>query len=90
MIYGYNDTIHGTQEVNIERNPKTGAVVAVWFRCTMLPFIDKVVDLKRVKEMKEAYRDQPPRGILAIDFSNKSPPKEYEIRGLGLHPKDVA
>jgi len=31
--YGYDHTIHDSTGVNIERDTRTGAVVAVWFRC---------------------------------------------------------
>lgn len=87
MLYGHSDTIHGTQEVNVERDPETGGVIAVWFRCAMLPFTDQVVDAERMEEMKVGYQENPPRGILAIEFSKEPSPKEYELGGIGLYPK---
>lgn len=50
--YGDGRTIHGTQEVNVERHPETGQVVVVWFRCMRLPFTDKVCDLERAESLK--------------------------------------
>lgn len=50
--YGDNHTFHNCGEVNIERDPKTGEVVAVWFRCMMLPFTDDVCDTIRAEELK--------------------------------------
>lgn len=49
--YGDDRTIHGTTEVNVERHPKTGKVVAVWFRCMRLPFSDSVCAESRAEEM---------------------------------------
>jgi hypothetical protein len=92
MKYGHNRTIHGTQEVNIERDPETGAVVSVWFRCALLPFTDRVVDRNRAESMRDAYRTRP-RGILGIEFSEASAPDSetgYELRGIGMHPKEFA
>lgn len=36
-FYGGNGTIHSTGTVDVQLN-KNGDVVAVWFRCRMLPF----------------------------------------------------
>ena len=52
MIYGYSSTIHGTQHLHIET--RHGKVVAVWFRCCMIPFKQVFVDGDRAKEMSEA------------------------------------
>jgi hypothetical protein len=35
--YGWNGTIHGTEALDVEIGPD-GRVIAVWFRCQMLPF----------------------------------------------------
>jgi len=85
MLYGHDKTIHGTQEVNIERDPDTGEVIAVWFRCAILPFTDCVVSRERVHSMRQDYF---PRGILAIEFSDAPTPKEYVLRGIGVHPPE--
>lgn len=65
--YGYNKTIHRTTEVNIERDPRTGVVVAVWFRCMMLPFTDSTVDQERANEMRQAYQNGPVPKLVAVD-----------------------
>ena len=36
--YGDGGTIHGSTELNVEIDGKTGEVTAVWFRCLNLPF----------------------------------------------------
>ena len=36
--YGDGGTIHGTSRLDIEIDPATGEVTAVWFRCLNLPF----------------------------------------------------
>jgi hypothetical protein len=36
--YGDGGTIHGTGYLDIEIDPATGEVTAVWFRCLNLPF----------------------------------------------------
>ena len=36
--YGDGGTIHGTGHVDVELDPATGEVTAVWFRCLNLPF----------------------------------------------------
>lgn len=36
--YGDNNTIHDTNHIDISLDEK-GNVVAIWFRCQMLPFV---------------------------------------------------
>ena len=36
--YGDGGTIHGTGHIDVEVDPDTGEVTAVWFRCLNLPF----------------------------------------------------
>lgn len=55
--YGYEHTIHRSTAVNVERDPATGAVVAVWFRCLALPFTDHESDPDRCAEMRRMYAD---------------------------------
>jgi len=50
--YGDDGTIHHTGHVDVELGP-TGTVVAVWFRCRMLPFSQSVVADSRVQSMLE-------------------------------------
>lgn len=66
--YGGDGTIHRTEQVNVERDPKTGEVVSVWFRCMALPFTDTVCDESRANDMRRMYKDNSmPRiqGIIA-------------------------
>ncbi len=48
--YGDDRTIHTSGDVNVEIGP-TGDVVAVWFRCRMLPFTQTRVDDSRAAAM---------------------------------------
>ena len=61
--YGDTKTIHGTGHVDIETY--NGEVVAVWFRCTTLPFEQHTVGKYRADEMRAAdgFTDRPIRGI---------------------------
>lgn len=54
-FYGDGGTIHGTTHVDVET--RDGHVIAVWFRCTALPFIETAVDSDRALEMKRMYTD---------------------------------
>lgn len=69
--YGDDNTIHSCGEVNVERDPVTGAVVAVWYRCAMLPFTDEVAGTERANDMKRAYKDYKSDAIKAIIFKRK-------------------
>jgi hypothetical protein len=64
--YGDNGTIHGSTEVNVELD-EYGQVVAVWYRCMMLPFTQRVCSPNRAHDMRSAY-EQPARPIKAIVF----------------------
>ena len=59
--YGDDRTIHTSGDVNVEIGP-TGKVVAVWFRCRMLPFTQTRVDGFRALEMLE----NPPEALVRI------------------------
>ena len=67
MIYGHNNTIHNTKYVDVEVD-QNGKVVAVWFRCTMLPFKQHNVDNKRANTMEQVTNLNP---IIAIEFLDK-------------------
>lgn len=54
--YGDGGTIHGSNTLDIETD-LFGMVVAVWFRCQMLPFRQTTVDDLRAASMCLAYRD---------------------------------
>lgn len=51
--YGNNRTIHGTNHLDVEVD-KDGKVVAVWFRCMMLPFKQTNVGDDRADDMRRA------------------------------------
>jgi hypothetical protein len=55
--YGGDGTIHGNGEVNVETD-KDGLVVAVWFRCQPLPFIQHSVQDNRAEEMRGLYENE--------------------------------
>lgn len=69
--YGDNKTIHRTGELNIERDPETGAVVSVWFRCALIPFTDHVVDTERAESMRNAYKEHKVPSLQAIVFEDE-------------------
>lgn len=48
--YGDGGTIHGTKQLDIE--VRDGEVVAVWFRCQLLPFRQVEVDARRAESMR--------------------------------------
>jgi len=52
--YGDGGTIHQSPELDVETD-RRGKVVAVWFRCQMLPFRQSVVGEDRATEMASAY-----------------------------------
>ena len=55
VTYGGDGTIHHTGTVDVEVD--AGVVVAVWFRCHLLPFTATDVDPVRSLEMFKAYED---------------------------------
>lgn len=66
--YGDGGTIHGSTELDVETDD-IGNVVAVWFRCQMLPFEQRRVDSGRASEMRNAYAYRQGRltGVEVID-----------------------
>jgi hypothetical protein len=48
--YGDGGTQHGHRELHVEVHD--GEVVAVWFRCQLLPFREIVVDEERARSMR--------------------------------------
>lgn len=54
--YGHGGTIHDSQFLDVETDD-AGTVVAVWFRCQMLPFLQTSVSASRAAEMRGAYDD---------------------------------
>lgn len=55
--YGNGGTIHSTTELDVETD-SAGRVVAVWYRCRMLPFRQETVDEERATAMR-GVRDLP-------------------------------
>lgn len=53
--YGDGGTIHHTGYLDIETDPN-GNVVAVWFRCQSLPFLQTKVGQQRAEEMFDMSR----------------------------------
>lgn len=52
--YGDGGTIHGSTVLDVETDVD-GAVVAVWFRCQMLPFKQARIHGSRANEMRLMY-----------------------------------
>lgn len=67
-IYGRDQTIHRTTEVDVEVNKK-GKVVSVWFRCRPLPFTQNVVSAYRAREMDKMYQGVGMGRIVSIEFA---------------------
>lgn len=57
QFYGGTGTIHRTGHLNVET--KNGEVVAVWFRCQLLPFDQVEVTEARADEMRFLGEDLP-------------------------------
>lgn len=51
-FYGGDNTIHHTGHLDVET--RDGEVVAVWYRCQMLPFEQEEVDDDRARSMRSA------------------------------------
>ena len=64
LKYGGDNTIHKNGELDISVD-KNGKVVAVWFRCIMLPFKQVDVDDIRANSLKEV---EAPYKIDSIDL----------------------
>jgi hypothetical protein len=73
LRYGDDRTIHRTDHVNVELDSH-GTVVAVWFRCLLMPFTASVADPARAAEMRAAYRHHPLPGIKAIVIEHEPGP----------------
>jgi len=56
LRYGDDRTIHGTTKFDIETDSK-GNVVALWFRCLALPFVQAKVNKQRAMEMRNMAVD---------------------------------
>ncbi len=76
MIYGHDKTIHQSKHLDVETH--NGKVVAVWFRCAVLPFEQIEVDESRAEIMIDSHRL---RGILAVEFEDLKP--LHQLSGEG-------
>jgi hypothetical protein len=52
--YGNGGTVHSTGHVDVE--VRDGKVVAVWFRCQPLPFVQSPASEARAEDMRGMYR----------------------------------
>ena len=69
LFYGTNEvggrnTWHDSEQLDIEMDGQ-GKVVAVWFRCMMLPFKVEVVDEIRARGLERIQGDRLP-ALLAV------------------------
>ena len=64
--YGFNGTIHHTEEVSVEVDAY-GHVVSVWFRCQPLPFKETVVRQARADEMHRMYAHSTMPRLVAVE-----------------------
>ena len=67
--YGWSDTIHRNNSLDVEVD-KNGVVVAVWFRCQLLPFVQANVDDERAEEMTNMGEYALPK-LLAVDLEDQ-------------------
>lgn len=66
-FYGDGGTIHDTTFVDVETHQ--GEVVAVWFRCQMLPFKQTDVKINRAIEMRTSNVHSQLHGVHITDDS---------------------
>lgn len=62
--YGDGGTIHDTGTLDIELDPETGEVTAVWFRCLNLPF--------RTYSRPDTVRFNPDTEIHGIEYRERA------------------
>jgi hypothetical protein len=70
MIYGHDKTWHQTEYLDVETD-KHGTVVAVWFRCMLIPFKQSPVNGQRAKEMEKAYASHPLHSLVAVELDDE-------------------
>lgn len=64
--YGDGGTIHATRHLDVETH--LGDVVAVWFRCRTLPFVQHEVDAARADAMRGSGATAPAlTGVEVVD-----------------------
>lgn len=67
LKYGGNSTYHDTNHISVEVD-EAGEVVAVWFRCMRLPFVQSSADTHRAHEMRESQSESKDVKIHAIEY----------------------
>jgi len=77
VIYGHTGTIHGTEKLDIQLDRK-GNVVAVWFRCMLLPF--RVSEHRKTQAEGKELLATDLRGILAVEIDDFEPEEPYTVR----------
>jgi hypothetical protein len=73
LHYGDDGTVQRTGVLNVELD-RHGRVVAVWFRCALLPFEQRTVEWERVKHLRTIYDAAVLPAITAIDLMRHAPP----------------
>lgn len=66
--YGDGGTIHDTGHLHVETH--NGKVVAVWFRCQLLPFEQVDVDSHRATEMLQGAISFPPPELRGVELKD--------------------
>lgn len=69
-VNGEQRTIHGTEHLDVETD-HDGNVVAVWFRCSMLPFEQVAVGASRAADMRRVEINKELR-LLNVTLHKKS------------------
>jgi len=64
IVYGFDGTIHKNESLDVE--VRDGKVVAVWFRCMLVPFEQSNVGKDRAEEMGSAYASGVVPGLRAV------------------------
>lgn len=63
--YGDDKTLHRTGYLDVEVDA-AGRVVAVWFRCQPVPFVEHRVPDSRARDMRAMYADGPRERLVAV------------------------
>jgi len=74
--YGDGGTLHDSPQLDVETD-RRGKVVAVWFRCQLLPFKQRVVDEDRATQMAYAYTEPYIPELRGVEVRDN--PKTYSM-----------
>jgi hypothetical protein len=66
-FYGDGGTIHSSGYLDVET--REGMVVAVWFRCQVLPFKQTAIDEHRATEMARMRRNSPAPVLTGVEVT---------------------